>query len=359
MAHLSCDGGELLALSVNNHLQIINLNSNEPVLKYVNETLNIADSKDSSFVKHVFSTDGYFAAITGDKKLLVWNILERSITLTSELPKRPTCLCFCNKERTVIVGDKSGDVYRYTLADENRNSDPQPLLGHLSMVLDVAMAYDDSFIVSADRDEKIRVSFYPNAYSIHSYCLGHTQLVSAVSMVSNDYLISGSADKTLRLWDFKDGTELSRSDLNDKVFPGTVVISRIVCHQGDVAVIGEGSNTVLFFSVEGNALTYQDSSHLSQQPIDICYQGGKLCILTRDDTKQIIVLEKHNESYAEKYVSFTNMLQDESFSTKALGDSKCLTELVKPPSKKRTNEEITPQSTIEYVSNAKTIRIEA
>lgn len=38
----------------------------------------------------------------------------------------------------------------------------------------------DRYIITADRDEKIRVSMYPRAYIIHSYCLGHTQYARAI-----------------------------------------------------------------------------------------------------------------------------------------------------------------------------------
>ena len=31
---------------------------------------------------------------------------------------------------------------------------------------------DDKFLITSDRDEKIRVSCYPNSYNIHSFCLG-------------------------------------------------------------------------------------------------------------------------------------------------------------------------------------------
>lgn len=37
------------------------------------------------------------------------------------------------------------------------------------------MSPDDRFIITADRDEKIRVSHLRSPYNIQSFCLGHTQ----------------------------------------------------------------------------------------------------------------------------------------------------------------------------------------
>ncbi len=49
------------------------------------------------------------------------------------------------------------------------------------------------YILSSDRDEKIRVSCYPQVYSIQSYCLGHTSFVTSILIPQNkpNILISG------------------------------------------------------------------------------------------------------------------------------------------------------------------------
>ena len=76
------------------------------------------------------------------------------------------------------------------------------ILGHLSMLLDIKLSKCGKFIITCDRDEKIRISHYPNAYNIHNFCLGHTDFVTSIALYEDNCLISGSGDGTLRLWNY-------------------------------------------------------------------------------------------------------------------------------------------------------------
>ena len=53
-----------------------------------------------------------------------------------ELSKRPTAVCFTRDERSVLIGDKTGEVYLYSLSDWSETG-RQHLLGHFSMLLDM------------------------------------------------------------------------------------------------------------------------------------------------------------------------------------------------------------------------------
>ena len=47
------------------------------------------------------------------------------------------------------------------------------VLGHVSLLTTALLSQDGRYVITADRDEHIRVSWYPQGYCIESYCLGH------------------------------------------------------------------------------------------------------------------------------------------------------------------------------------------
>lgn len=62
------------------------------------------------------------------------------------------------------MADKFGDVLSFSVL--NLREEGRVILGHLSMLMDMCLICDDKMVVTADRDEKIRVSHYPNTYNI-------------------------------------------------------------------------------------------------------------------------------------------------------------------------------------------------
>ncbi|MEQ2218699.1 WD repeat-containing protein 4, partial [Xenoophorus captivus] len=74
---------------------------------------------------------------------------------------------------------------------------------------------DDQYIITADRDEKIRVSHHKSPYNIQSYCLGHHQFVTTLQIPAEHphWLLSGSGDGTVKLWEFESGRRLQNWDI--------------------------------------------------------------------------------------------------------------------------------------------------
>jgi len=347
MAHISTNEDGLVAITLANRLQVFDTKTSSP--SKINHTNQLAtddtDSNDPNFIQHMFGPHKtHFAAITGDKKLLVWNTETggEETPIVFLLPKRPTCLCFCNKEQTVLVGDKMGDVYRCQFQKEVRT--PELLLGHLSMVLDVSTSHDDSFVVSVDRDEKIRVSYYPNSYNILNYCLGHLQLVSTVAFTSPDRIVSGSGDATVRLWDFKEGRELAQCSTDAEV-PSLKVVSKVCCFGETIAVMGEGCNSIVFFGIHGDIMKQEHVHHMNQSPYDMCFRSGKLLVLVNDASKPVVCLTKVDGVYTQTDVSLPDGFVDSMLP----GDVKTYRELLKVDALKRLNIAITPEASINNV----------
>jgi tRNA (guanine-N(7)-)-methyltransferase subunit TRM82 len=151
------------------------------------------------------------------------------------MPKRARCLLFNNVSSAsldrcrsiIIAGDLSGDAYAYPVSDSSRDSvvavakaSRRLLLGHTASMLtgmQVVMSNTNAkqkFILTADRDEKVRVSVFPETHIIHGYLLGHSAFIStmdAVSKIGDDersLCLTGSGDGTVRLWDYQSCKEV-------------------------------------------------------------------------------------------------------------------------------------------------------
>ena len=132
-------------------------------------------------------------------------VYEMNIYLYSELPKMPTSMQFTADGLTILVSDKFGDIFRQVcsthlylpllilneysypfiyvplsvkqqrdaLSSHENPSGGELILGHASPLNAFFLTNDEKYIVTADRDEHIRVSWYPKGYNIEMYCLGH------------------------------------------------------------------------------------------------------------------------------------------------------------------------------------------
>lgn len=70
------------------------------------------------------------------------------------------------------------------------------------------------YILTSDRDEKIRVTNSPAYHEIETFCLGHRQFVSSLTLLTENLLLSCSGDKSIRLWNFVSGKELSTTEVS-------------------------------------------------------------------------------------------------------------------------------------------------
>lgn len=96
----------------------------------------------------------------------------------------------------------------------------QLLLGHVSMLTDIINTQVDgrSYIITADRDEHIRISRgQPQAHIIEGFCFGHEAFVSKLCITVSGQLVSGGGDDFLFVWDWQNYRLLERLPIRSVV----------------------------------------------------------------------------------------------------------------------------------------------
>lgn len=178
----------------------------------------------------------WLAVVTDDKRLSVVAADGLSVLDSVELPRRASALAVAalpgGGGLAALVGDKIGDVHAFgTLPRVSARS--RHVLGHTGSIVTALSVTGGGggarpLLLSADRDEKVRVSDWGAPHSIAAFCLGHLRYVSAIAVSAaacvspssgaagvapcgyapGELLVSGGGDGALRLWHARTGTLL-------------------------------------------------------------------------------------------------------------------------------------------------------
>ncbi len=109
---------------------------------------------------------------------------------------------------------------------EGPDFEHQHLLGHVSLLTDLIIAEGDiagkrrKYILTADRDEHIRVSRGPSqAHIIENYCLGHKEFVSKLTILpwQEDVLVTGSGEPKIKSFRWQKGELVGDLELSEIV----------------------------------------------------------------------------------------------------------------------------------------------
>ncbi|KAK6937554.1 WD40 repeat [Dillenia turbinata] len=177
-----------------------------------------------------FGANGKLFVSAGDDKLVkIWKTDSWHCINTVNSEKRVSAVAISNDGHYVCFADKFGVVYVVDLQglDEDKsliNRKATTILAHYcSIITSLEFSPDGKFVISADRDHKIRVTVFPKkplagAHEIQSFCLGHTEFVSCLAFAYSPdcprgYLVSGGGDSTVRSWDMTFGTLLSTCEV--------------------------------------------------------------------------------------------------------------------------------------------------
>ncbi|KAL5561703.1 hypothetical protein UlMin_031450 [Ulmus minor] len=219
-----------VAVAVGSDLRVFDLNGDCSV-SLVDDSSAGSLHKDSIRAIRYGANGKLFVSAGDDKLVKIWSTESWRCIATVCSEKRVTAAAISNDGLYVCFADKFGVVWVFDLdkSDEqvNVNKKASPLLSHYcSIITSLEFSSDGKFIVTADRDFKIRVSVFPKkpldgAHEIQSFCLGHSEFVSCLAFLCppeypQGLLVSGSGDSTVRLWDIVSGSLLDTCEVGEK-----------------------------------------------------------------------------------------------------------------------------------------------
>nr|ADD38421.1 tRNA -methyltransferase subunit WDR4 [Lepeophtheirus salmonis] len=263
------------------------------------EELKIANENPKILCSEL-SPCGKFIALGDDfKRLLIWETNGWKLKYQTKVERRINRIAFTPDSQKVVTADKSGDSYLYDILNDKE----ELILGHLSMLTCIAFNEDGSLMITSDRDEKIRISHFPNAYNIQGFCLGHEDFVTNFKLINKDLLISSSGDGSLRLWKYLEGTQVdvaypfqdAHIEVNDDDQDAAVIyfsVHEVTDSDSYIIVVLERSPSLVCYKVCDGKLCFTSSIKLPSPPITVTVNNSSSVWTLCQDGLHILELNK-------------------------------------------------------------------
>lgn len=186
-----------------------------------------------------------------DKQILVWkkDAENKWIQHSRYLHGKRIMAIQYDENGVLFFADKFGEFYRF----DGKNGGVQLMFGHLSAVS--AVAFGGNFLVSADRDEKIRLARYPQVEVIEAYLFGHRRYICSLAL-QGATLVSAGADGKVICWDL---TNLEKPFIlwQTKLPEGPINSAAIV---GDIAYIVRSAEPSKIIALSANSQSFLEES---------------------------------------------------------------------------------------------------
>jgi len=206
--------GKLFVLVFGNQFQVVDTGRLEFIK--CNELKNQSNFH-SGIIRSVYFSDNEELLITAgdDKQIKLWEVDQWKFISSRTATKKVSAVVFApnatkekgkdqNSDSFLVYADKFGDAFGSPVPELSKQD---LLLGHCSIITSMILSPNRKYLITGEKDEKIRVSNFPKVYDIQSFCLGHTSYISKLAIPKSfpDLLISGGGDGTLRLWKYQTG----------------------------------------------------------------------------------------------------------------------------------------------------------